>query len=315
MIPFYSRSRDLQGNNTALLAEKNMMNTQVGYGSRDQTYISDGQGVYITRNENTYKYGWFELSDNICYRNGIGGLTVHYTRRTLVQRNIVYNNGQTPREAPSSRQNNAGLTINTATDLVLEGNYVSTSAETSSNTDTWEHRESDTDKAKDDWGLRFKDASLKAGTNGPPNYVCRGKAPEAGDVPLEKICLPSCYNCGDVRDSFAIKNDKYCDTWTYAHKNYCNKNERWRENRYCEASCAKYGAEPYPDRDAPCCADTTSAPASSAAVTSAQATAGLVSTQATTTVATCGGTALAATQCDGQRRWRRWRRRTDSTPP
>ena len=43
------------------------------YGTVDQSYIIDGSGVYVTRNSQTYLYGQFELSGNVCYRNGING--------------------------------------------------------------------------------------------------------------------------------------------------------------------------------------------------------------------------------------------------
>lgn len=46
---------------------------QCRYGKASQDYIIDGMGVYVTRNNNSYLYGQMELSENICYENGING--------------------------------------------------------------------------------------------------------------------------------------------------------------------------------------------------------------------------------------------------
>lgn len=46
---------------------------QCRYGKVSQDYIIDGMGVYVTRNNDSYLYGQMELSENICYENGING--------------------------------------------------------------------------------------------------------------------------------------------------------------------------------------------------------------------------------------------------
>ena len=60
--------------------DKNDLRTPADYGTENQTYIIDGSGVYVTRNEN-YEYGRFEMSYNRAYGNGINGLVVHKTDR------------------------------------------------------------------------------------------------------------------------------------------------------------------------------------------------------------------------------------------
>ena len=59
--------------------------------------LLDGSGAYITRNQNFE--GFFNLSDNTCFDNGINGVVVHKTSHasvsTLVERNIMFSNGRT----------------------------------------------------------------------------------------------------------------------------------------------------------------------------------------------------------------------------
>ena len=78
-----------------------------GYGSKDQTFIIDGSGVYVTRNGN-YLKGRFEMSYNKAYENGINGLVVHKTNRARVVGNILWDNGKVSRNPPESRQSYAG---------------------------------------------------------------------------------------------------------------------------------------------------------------------------------------------------------------
>ena len=59
-----------------------------------QTFIIDGSGVYVSRNAESYLYGWMELAHNRCYRNGINGAVVHKTDRAYVHGNVIYDNGQ-----------------------------------------------------------------------------------------------------------------------------------------------------------------------------------------------------------------------------
>ena len=68
----------------------------------------------VTQNAESYGFGRFELSTNLCYGNGINGLAVHQTDRVLVMDNLLFSNGQVPNEAPWRRQPYAGLTLDNA---------------------------------------------------------------------------------------------------------------------------------------------------------------------------------------------------------
>lgn len=80
------------------------------YGTVDQDYIIDGSGCYVTRNRDTYFYGWFYFANNVCYGNGINGLVVHKTDRAIVTNNTCFMNGSVP--LSSGRQSSSGITIN-----------------------------------------------------------------------------------------------------------------------------------------------------------------------------------------------------------
>jgi len=105
----------------AYLAANQMSIVRENYGSAAQDFILDGQGVYVTRNSESYSHGKFQLSYNTCYRNGINGLVVHKTHRALVEGNEIYDNGVTDR---ADRQNYAGLTLNRAAETYLRFNKV-----------------------------------------------------------------------------------------------------------------------------------------------------------------------------------------------
>lgn len=104
------------------------------YGTINQNYIHDGSGVYITRNNpNTpwqsstdYLHGWFYFANNVTYNNGINGLVVHKTDRTIVTNNIAYLNGTVdPRpvsEGGDGRQDAGGITINASKNVFMYNN-------------------------------------------------------------------------------------------------------------------------------------------------------------------------------------------------
>ena len=84
-----------------------------GYSSFNQSYIIDGSGVYITRNQN-YQ-GVMNLTGNIAFDNGINGLVVHKTSnpkvKVFVEKNIVFGNGRTTRDV-EGRQKAGGVVVN-----------------------------------------------------------------------------------------------------------------------------------------------------------------------------------------------------------
>ena len=88
----------------AYLAANQMHVAREFYGSSNQTFIIDGSGVYITRNDHQHFHGWYLLSTNECHHNGINGVVVHKTDRAIVEHNLLYDNGQVSKDPPESRQ-------------------------------------------------------------------------------------------------------------------------------------------------------------------------------------------------------------------
>ena len=113
IIPYYNARYD----DPAYLAANQMHVARPNYGSSAQTFIIDGSGVYISRNSQSYTSGRYELSDNVCYGNGINGVVVHKTNRAHVYRNTLDGNGVVSRDPPASRQPYAGLVITNSDDV------------------------------------------------------------------------------------------------------------------------------------------------------------------------------------------------------
>ncbi len=90
------------------------------YGTVAQDYIIDGSGVYVTRNRDTYFYGWSYFANNVCYGNGINGLVVHKTDRAIVTNNTSFMNGAVP--LSSGRQASSGITVNGSAHVRLYNN-------------------------------------------------------------------------------------------------------------------------------------------------------------------------------------------------
>ncbi len=118
-IPYYNASYPPAGN---------------CYGNACQDYIIDGSGVYITRNNpdspsqtsTDYVHGWFYFANNITYNNGINGLVVHKSDRTIVTNNLAFMNGTVSKDPVASggegRQDAGGITINASTDVRVYNN-------------------------------------------------------------------------------------------------------------------------------------------------------------------------------------------------
>lgn len=125
-----------------------------GYGCADYNKFQDGNGVYITRNNqvddssgnpnpnhpndtNTFD-GYTYIANNVTYLNGINGIVVHKTDNTIVTNNTVFNNGATPvtDELPvaepwyigndQGRITNSGITINNSKNVMIYNNIIST---------------------------------------------------------------------------------------------------------------------------------------------------------------------------------------------
>ena len=125
-----------------------------GYGCADYNKFQDGNGVYITRNNqvddssgnpnpnhpndtDTFD-GYTYIANNVTYLNGINGIVVHKTDNTIVTNNTVFNNGATPvtDELPDAepwytnntegRITNSGITINNSKNVMIYNNIIST---------------------------------------------------------------------------------------------------------------------------------------------------------------------------------------------
>lgn len=88
------------------------------YGQPGFTEILDGQGLYITRSNDTYLAGKFLIENNLSVNNGINGIGFHHSNRGIIRNNTLYKNGQYP-ERPVS-----GITINGADDVLVYNNIV-----------------------------------------------------------------------------------------------------------------------------------------------------------------------------------------------
>ena len=95
--------------------------TEDAYGNCD-TYtggIIDGQGLYVTRNNETYLHGRMRFENNIAYNNGFGGVVYHKTDRGELVNNLVFMNGAYPGDT-----NYSGMTLNTADDVFIINNII-----------------------------------------------------------------------------------------------------------------------------------------------------------------------------------------------
>ncbi len=81
--------------------------------------IIDGQGLYVTRNLDTYQHGRMRFENNIAFNNGFGGVTYHKTNNGELVNNLVFMNGAYPGTSKYT-----GLTLNTANDVLIQNNIV-----------------------------------------------------------------------------------------------------------------------------------------------------------------------------------------------
>lgn len=81
--------------------------------------IIDGQGLYVTRNRDTYRHGRMRFENNIAFNNGFGGVVYHKTDRGELFNNLVFMNGAYP-----GQSNYTGLTLNTVQDIRIINNII-----------------------------------------------------------------------------------------------------------------------------------------------------------------------------------------------
>jgi parallel beta-helix repeat protein len=80
--------------------------------------IDEGSGIFLTRNSDTYLSGKFRIANNIVSNSGAGGITVHFTNRTLVANNTVFKNGTT------NDGNPGGIGVNTTDGVIVANNLI-----------------------------------------------------------------------------------------------------------------------------------------------------------------------------------------------
>ncbi len=95
--------------------------TEDAYGNCDHYSggIIDGQGLYVTRNNDTYLHGRMRFENNIAFNNGFGGVVYHKTDRGELFNNLLFMNGAYPGKA-----NYSGLSVNTVDGLTIANNII-----------------------------------------------------------------------------------------------------------------------------------------------------------------------------------------------
>jgi len=115
-IPFYSPSATNTGSGTF-----------PDYGTAAQTYILDGQGLYVTRSDNSYA-GTFLIENNICVNNGKNGINFDgsINATAIIANNTMYMNGafdfiQSDHLGPNKV---AGITARDVAEVTMANNIV-----------------------------------------------------------------------------------------------------------------------------------------------------------------------------------------------
>lgn len=79
--------------------------------------IDEGSGLFLTRNNDTYNYGYILIANNLSYNNGASGIVVHKTNRAIVEHNTVYYNGTYNGDSKAG-----GIGVNTVDDVTIRNN-------------------------------------------------------------------------------------------------------------------------------------------------------------------------------------------------
>ena len=78
--------------------------------------IDEGTGLFLTRNWDTYSYGYMLIANNISSYNGASGIVSHFTDRVIIEHNTVYKNGTT------NDSSAGGIGINNVDDITIRNN-------------------------------------------------------------------------------------------------------------------------------------------------------------------------------------------------
>ncbi len=78
--------------------------------------IDEGSGLFLTRNKDTYHNGRMLIANNLSYQNGASGIVYHFTDRTDIINNTVYDNGTSNHGSPG------GIGINNVDNVKIYNN-------------------------------------------------------------------------------------------------------------------------------------------------------------------------------------------------
>jgi parallel beta-helix repeat protein len=96
------------------------------YGGPDFVKLTDGRGIYMTRNE-SYSSGKYYVANNISTNNGFEGIQFHKSSNGVLVNNTAYNNGQSYPDpaSPSTRTGRQGMGASACTNVTFRNNIVS----------------------------------------------------------------------------------------------------------------------------------------------------------------------------------------------
>lgn len=81
-------------------------------------HIDEGKGISMQRNdtEHGWTHGWFNIENNVCYRNGFSGIHSNYGERFRIINNTCYRNGY------SQKGKNIGISLSNTDDVIIRNN-------------------------------------------------------------------------------------------------------------------------------------------------------------------------------------------------
>ena len=130
-VPFYDPNYD----NPSYITDNNIEVPRPNYGTslNNNGFITDGAGVKIESTPEAVNHGILlpekaviQISDNEILRNGMEGIEVSNTDNVQISDNVVAWNGVTSKEAPESRPNTSGISLENSENIRLENNEIYT---------------------------------------------------------------------------------------------------------------------------------------------------------------------------------------------
>ena len=126
-LVFDSTNSETTGNGIKCRIEKNIVHhnyNEVYSWNASKTFIvphiDEGKGISMQRNDSAHgwTHGWFNIENNICYRNGFSGIHSNYGERFRIINNTCYRNGY------SEKGKNIGISLQ-YTDMAIIRNNIS----------------------------------------------------------------------------------------------------------------------------------------------------------------------------------------------